>query len=155
MHDLVAACAEECRAENLLAVGVGDDLHEPLGLAALHGSAHLCHRTCTDQNIAAGFPRFRFRHAGPAERRVDIESVCGLAVAHAAIVAVEQVCRNDLEIVVGGMGESAFAVAIAERVDVWLACAQVVIDGDVAARIDRDAGLVQPKIVRVRPPSDG
>ena len=121
MHDLVAAGTEKCRAQDFLAVSIGDDLHETLCLATLNGTAHLCHRTYSDENVAAGFESFRFRHAGATKRRIDIERVGGLAVAHAAIVAVQQVCGNDLEIVVGGMGESAFAVAVAERVDVrWL-----------------------------------
>ncbi len=65
-------------------------------------------------------------------------------------VAVEQIGGDDLEVVVGGVGEGAAAVAVAERPDARHVGAQLVVDGDVAARVGRDAGLVEPEIVGVR-----
>ena len=53
--------------------------------------------------------------ADPSERRIDVEGVGGDAVGHLAPRAVEQVGGDDLVIVVGGVGEGAAAVAVAER----------------------------------------
>jgi hypothetical protein len=46
---LVAAGAEDGRAEDALRVGVDDDLHETAGLALLDGAADARHRPCGDQ----------------------------------------------------------------------------------------------------------
>ena len=86
----------------------------------LDRAADLGHRPRADQDVSAGFLRLGLGHAGAAERRVDIERIGGLAVADAAAVAVEQVRRDDLEVVVGGVGEGAAAVAVAERIDMLL-----------------------------------
>ena len=88
-------------------------------------------------------------HAGPAERRVDIEGVGGDAVADPARIAVEQVRRDDLVIIVGGVGKAAFAVAIAERPDARDIGAQLVVDGDVAALVAADPGPVEAEILAI------
>ena len=67
-----------------------------------------------------------------------------------ALLAVEQVRGHDLEVVVGGVGEGAAAVAVAERPDARHVGRELVVDRDVAARVDRDAGLVEAEIVGVR-----
>jgi hypothetical protein len=94
------------------------------------------------------------RHSRPAERRIDIERVGGNAVADPARVAVEEVCGDDLEIIVGGVGEGAFAVAVAERPHSRHVGAQLIVDDDVAAFVPRDTSLVGPEIVCVRPAAD-
>ena len=53
------------------------------------------------------------------------------------------------------MGEGAAAVAVAERPDAGNAGPQLVVDGDVAARVDVDAGRLEPEVVGVRPAADG
>ena len=50
-----------------------------------------------------------------------------------AVAAVEEVRRDDLVVVVGGVGEGAAAVALAERPDAGDAGGEPVVDGDVAA----------------------
>ena len=55
-------------------------------------------------------------------------------------LAVEQVGGDDLVVVVRGVGEGAAAVDVAERPDAGDVGAQLVVDGDVAARVGRDAG---------------
>ena len=79
-----------------------------------------------------------------AERRIDIERVAQNAIAHAPPLAVQQICGDDLEVVIGRMGEGAAAIAVAERPDARHAGAQFVIDDDVAARVDLNPGLVEP-----------
>src|SRR5437762_14235672 len=49
--------------------------------------------------------------ADPAERRIDIKHIAEDAVADLAPFAVEQIGRDDLEIIVGRMGAGAAAVA--------------------------------------------
>ena len=97
---------------------------------------------------------FGLGQADPAERRIDVERVNGNAVADFARGAVEQVRGCDLEIIVGGVGESAAAVAIAERPDVRDAGLQRFVDDDIAVRVDLDACGFEPEIVGVRTTSD-
>ena len=53
------------------------------------------------------------------------------------------------------MREGAPAVAVAERPDPGDVRAELVVDRDVAARVDRDAGRVEPQVVGVRAAPDG
>ena len=64
-------------------------------------------------------------------------------------VVVEEVGGDDLEVVVGGVGEGAVAVAVAEGPDAGDVGAELVVDGDVAALVDGDAGFVEAEIVGV------
>ena len=70
------------------------------------------------------------------------------------MVVVEQVGGDDLVVVVGRVRERALAVAVAQRPDPRNVGAQLIINGDVAMRVDRDTGLVEPEIVGVRPTPD-
>ena len=69
--------------------------------------------------------------------------------------AVEQVGGDDLEIVIGGVGECAAAVAVAHRPDAGDVRREAVVDRDVAARVGRDAGRVEAEVVGVRAAADG
>ena len=51
------------------------------------------------------------------ERRIDVERIGRNAVADAARVVVEKIGGDDLEVIVGRVGEGAPAVAVAERPD--------------------------------------
>ena len=62
------------------------------------------------------------------ERRVGEERVGRQAVGHLAVAAVEQVRGDDLVVVVGGVGEGAAAVALAERPDAGDAGGEPVVD---------------------------
>src|SRR5262249_57725434 len=77
------------------------------------------------------------------------------AVAHAPRIFVQQVSCNDLEIIVGRMGEGAAAVAIAERPGSRNIGAQLIVNLDVAAGVDGDAGLVQAEVVGIGTAADG
>ena len=72
-----------------------------------------------------------------------------------AVLAVEQVGGDDLEVVVRGVRERAAAVAVAQRPDAGHVGREPVVDHDVAARVGRDAGAVEPEVVGVRPAADG
>ncbi len=89
--------------------------------------------------------RLGLGHAGAAERRIDVERVGGDAVADPARLVVEQVRGDDLVVVVGGVGEGAAAVAIAERPDARHAGAQPIVDDDVAARVDATPAWSRPR----------
>ena len=66
------------------------------------------------------------------------------------IVSPEKICGNDLEIVVGGVGEGAVAVAISHRPYARHVGPQLIIYLDIAAFVAHDAGVLQAKIVGVR-----
>jgi hypothetical protein len=63
-------------------------------------------------------------------------------------IVVQQVGGDDLEVVIGGVGEGALAVAVAHRPDAGIA-AQLVVDDHVAALVEVDPGLVQAQVVGV------
>ena len=86
-----------------------------------------------------------------AERRVDIERIGRHPVAHSSQLMVEKICRDNLEIVIGGVGEGAFAVAIAQRKNARHIGGELVIDTDEASFVDCNAGLAQAEIIRIRP----
>ena len=54
---LVAAGAEDGRAEDLARLGIDDDLHEPLRLAFLDRAADAGHRTLADRGAAGRVAR--------------------------------------------------------------------------------------------------
>ena len=87
--------------------------------------------------------RLRLGHADAAERRIDVERVAQNAVAHAPPLAVQEIRGDDLEVVIGRVGEGAAAIAVAKRPDTGRAGAQFVIDGDIAAWVDVNTGHVK------------
>jgi len=101
-----------------------------------------------------GWHDLRLGHAGPAQRWVDVERVGRDAIAHPARIVVEQVRRDDLEIVVGGMREGAAPVAIAQRPDVGQAGANLVVHRDIAVFVAPHPGVVEAEIVAVGTAAD-
>src|SRR3546814_3370879 len=70
-----------------------------------------------DQVRVPALARPGFADTDTAQRRVDVERVAADALAELAMLAVEQVGRDDLEVVVRGVRERAAAVAVAQRPD--------------------------------------
>ena len=155
VDDLVAADAEDRSTKYFLCVGINDEFDEALRLSLLDGARHPSHWPSSDQDALSKMPSLGLRHTGAAERWIYIKGIGGKTVADAAAIAIEKVGRDDLEVVVGGMGESALAVAVAERPDAGHARAQLVVDRDIAARVGFDAGSVEAEIVRIGAPTDG
>src|SRR5262249_9784391 len=73
----------------------------------------------------------------------------GDAIAHPARVVVEQVRRHDLEIVVGGVGERASPVTVAQGPDALDVGAELIVGHDVAAPAHGDAGPLEAEVVGV------
>ncbi len=73
----------------------------------------------------------------------------GDAVADAAGIVIEEVGGDDFEVVVGGVGEGAFAVAVTHGPDAGDAGAELVVDVDVAAFVGGDAGFVEAEVAGV------
>jgi hypothetical protein len=115
MNDLVAADAENGGPENLVGIGIDDDFDKPLRLALLDGARHPAHWPPSNQDAPSRLPRLGFRETGTAERRVHIKGIGGKPVADAAAITVEKIGCDDLEVIIGGMGEGVLAVAVAER----------------------------------------
>ena len=145
----VAAGAENGGAQDLTGLGIHDGLHQPLRLALFDGAAHFAHRAATDEDRVPGGACLCFGQADATERRVDVESIGADAIAQPAVAAVEQVGRDDLEVVVRRVGECAAAVAVAQRPDAGDVGRERVVDDDVAVFINVDPDAVEPEIVRV------
>ena len=117
MDRLVAARAQKGSAQDLLRLGIDEDLHETVGLALFEGAGDVLHGNAAHERAAAAAAHLGLGHAGAAERRVGIERIGGDAVTDLPVFAVEQVGCHDLEVIVGGMGEGAPSVAVAQRPD--------------------------------------
>src|SRR5262249_6436792 len=59
--------------------------------------------------------------------------------------------RDDFEVIVGRMRESAFAVTVAERPDSWNVRFKPIVHDDVSALVARNASGVEPQIIGIRP----
>ena len=96
-----------------------------------------------------------FSHAGSSQRRIRIKRVGVDAIGHATPITVQEVGGDDLIIVVGCVRESSPAVAFAQRIDAGHIGAELIVDLNITALIDRDAGLFQTEIIRVGRAADG
>jgi hypothetical protein len=126
-----------------------------LRFALLEGAGDILHRHDRLEGRTARIARLRLRHAGAAEGRIGIEVVGDDAIAEAAWVVVDDVGGDDLEVVIGGVGEGAPAVAVAERPDAGDAGAQLIVDLDEPSLVRGDAGLVKAEVVDVRAAAHG
>src|SRR3546814_4617945 len=87
-----------------------------LRLVLLHRAPDPLHRPLADQVRVPALARPGFADTDTAQRRVDVERVAADALAELAMLAVEQVGRDDLEVVVRGVRERAAAVAARKSV---------------------------------------
>src|SRR5262249_30594225 len=115
----VAAGPQDARAEDPVRFRVDYDLHESLRLALLDRAPDTGHRTVAQQCGTAQLLDLIHGHASAAERRVNIQIVCGYPVADAPGVVVQKICGYDFEVVVGRVGETAFAIAITDGPDAF------------------------------------
>ena len=113
VNGLVAAGSKDGSSQDLVSLGIHDDLHKTLRLALLNGTTDLRHRPPANQRAAAAFADFCLRQACAAQRRINIQSICGNAIADFARVVVQKIRGDDFSIVEGRVGECAFPVAIA------------------------------------------
>src|SRR3954452_24489656 len=113
MDRFVATGSKDRRAQDVLCFRISHDLHQASCLAFLDGSRYACHRPGADQDWPAARAGLSLGQAHAAERRVDVERVTGNPMTDLPCFAVEEVRRGDFKIIVGGVGESASAIAIA------------------------------------------
>src|SRR5882672_5415610 len=155
MHDLVAVQAEDRRAEQLLRPGVGQDLHEALRLAGFLSAADTGHRHLAGENLPSALAGLGLVHPDSAEGRVDKEGVARNAIGDPARIVVEEIGGDDLVVVPRRVRERTLAVRVAHAPYAVGAGAALVVDGDVAARIGGDAGLLETEVVGIRRAADG
>src|SRR3954464_3343433 len=155
LHRLVAAGAQERRAEDAPALLLDVNLEKALRLALFDRPRDARHWPLADARPQAGFTDLRFAHSDAPERRVGIESIDRDAIGPFASGAREQVVRDDLVIVVRGMGEGALAVSVAERPVFLIAVSTPFFDLDIAALVRGDPGALESEIVGVRHAADG
>jgi hypothetical protein len=113
MNGLVPADTKDRSPQYQFRFGINNNLHETLRLAFFDGAPDLRHRPHADADFSPGVSSLMFGNAHTAQGRVDIECVGADAVAETARFVVEEVRGDDLEIVIGGVGESAATVAVA------------------------------------------
>src|SRR5947207_216773 len=104
VDDLVTFHAQDGSSQDAFRLCVHQDLHEALRLAFLHGASHPTHGTGGHERGTAALAHLGFRHADPAQRRIDVDVVGGDAVADAASVPIQQVGGDNLKVVVRSVG---------------------------------------------------
>src|SRR5262249_5214038 len=101
-----------------------------------------------DTNRDAPLTRFTFTESDVSQLRVREQAVRNEAVACAATAA-RQVVPDDAEVVRGDVGELRAAGTLADCPDAWRARLEPIVDADVAARLQLDAGQFEPDAVGV------
>jgi hypothetical protein len=112
VNGLVATSSKDGSSQDLVSFSIHDDLHKTLRLALLNGTANLRHRPPANQRVAAALPDFSLRQARTAERRINVQSISGNAIADFARVIVQKIRADNFSIVEGRVGECAFPIAI-------------------------------------------
>src|SRR5580698_7570942 len=107
MDGFVAADAQNRRSEYLLGRCIHNYLHETLGFAFFHGASNFSHGPLTEERAATALPHFRLGHPGASQRRVDAQPVSKNAIAHPPWIIIQKIRRDNFEIVVRRVRESA------------------------------------------------
>src|SRR5271167_1488181 len=107
MDRLVAAGSENSRPEDLMCLSISDRHHKSLRFALLDRAADARHRSAANEEPTSSGAGLRLGHADAAERRIGVEGIAQNAIAKAPPLAVEEVRRDNLEVVIGGVGEGA------------------------------------------------
>ncbi len=102
----VATWTEDRRTQDFIGLRIDHHAHGPLDLAFLDCARDARHRPHSDAYFPACLVRLRHRHPDSTERRVDIECVGGDPIRNRAVGAVEQVRRDNLVVVVSGVGNA-------------------------------------------------
>ena len=129
-------------------------LHEAQRLAALLRAADAGHGQDALQGRPSAGPYFRLGHADATQRRVGEQRIGGDAVGYPARVVIQQIGGDDLEVIVGGVGEGAPAIDVTHGPDPIGAGPQLVVDLDIAARIGPDTSGFQVQTFRIGQPAD-
>src|SRR5690606_12926864 len=75
--------------------------------------------------------------------RIDKEAIDRHTILDRALAAIDDIVGDDLELIVGSVGEGAPTIDVAHGPDALHAGAQVIVDRDIAARIGLDAGSLE------------
>jgi hypothetical protein len=143
VNHFVTAYAQQGCSKDKLGFVINEDFHEALRFALFERAAHLFHGHFCNESRPSGGSDFGFGHACPAQWRIDVEILGSDTVRHAALLMTEQIGCDNLEIIVGRMGERATAVAIPESPNASHVGSETIIHLNIAAGIGCDSGLVQ------------
>ena len=155
MDRFVSPDPEDSSAEDFSRLRVGDQLHQPDGFAIFHGPAHSAHRADGYEQFMTGGPRFFFRHSCAPERRVGVKRITRNAHRERPLLAVQEIGRHDLEIIVRRMREGASPIAFPQRPNSLGSGSQLVVDTDETPFVGFDLGSLEAQIGRIRATSDG
>ena|SRR5664279_3724338 len=133
MNYLVTAGPENGGAKYPFCPGIHDNLHEAPGFSLFDGSPDPGHRPLSGQDRPTSLSRFGIGHPDPTQRWIYIKCIAWNAGTDQAMLAIEEIGRNDLVVIVGRVREGATTVAVAERPDAVHAGGKAVIDLDVAS----------------------
>ncbi len=100
MNGFIGLCSKNGCAEDLLRLLIDEDLDKALRFAPFDCAGYTGHGSGADQRGPAGFSHLVFRHADLRQRRIDVESVGGDAIADFSGVAIEKVRRDEISAVV-------------------------------------------------------
>jgi hypothetical protein len=152
LNSLVAAGSKDGGSQDLVGLSIHHDLHKPLRLALLDGAANLRHLPPPNQRAAAALANFFLGQACTGERRIDVNSIGGNAVADFARVIIRKIRADYFSIVKGCVCKSALSVAIPQRPDARDARLQLVINDNIPAFIEANACVGEPEVIRIWTP---
>ena len=154
MNDFIPANTKNRGSQDVLCLGIDNHFHEALRLALLPRAAHAGHRIFRQQRLAPRLAHLRLGHAHATQRRIDVKVVGRNAIAEPARIVIQQIGRDDFEVVVRGMREAAVAIAVAQRPDARNVRPELLVDVDVAVLVLLDASFVEAEVIGVRTAAD-
>ena len=154
-HDLTALYAQDSGPQDLVRVGVHDDLHKASRLVRLQRTSHPGHGHLGYADVpllSAGLP---FAQSHPAQLRIDKDRVRHQPILQGRISRFEKIGADDTKIVVGDMGERRAAFHVAQGIDAWHVGLQVIVDGDQAPLVHLDPSSLGVEPVGIGHAADG
>lgn len=155
VYDFIASGTKDRRTENLFGIGIDSDFDGALSFSLFNGPADSLHGILRNQRAASGLSDMSLCHPAAPQRRIDEESIGLDSLRHTTMVAVREIVRNDLVVVVRCMRKCPPAITVAKRPNPWDIRTQLIIHDDVASFVGDDTGLIQRQIVCVGNTSDG
>src|SRR3954464_4602694 len=98
MNGFVAANAQNGSAKDCIRLSIDHDLHKTLCLTLLNGACDSRHRSLSDPHLVALGTCLCLGQADTTKRWIDVESIARDPIAHPAVLPVQKIGSNNLEV---------------------------------------------------------
>ncbi len=145
-HDLTSGQPETRKAQDLLCIGIDDGLHEPIELVPLYRMSHIGHGHLRDLDVPRRVESacIFLRQPDAAELRIHEHAVRDQSVLDRSLfrlvrVRGDEIVPEDAKVVVRDVRLSRAAFDVAQRIHILGRSLQMLVDFDVAVRVDLDS----------------